>query len=267
MVKGVSKCLLGLGAMIFILAIYFKDACAWGSDGHRIVANIAEFNLEPKVFSKIRSEFNIKHLTNVAVWADDKKIKRARPIVLHYTNIAKSKRIYDQARDCPEKKCATEKVKEFISILKNKTFSWIKRFQALKFLVHLVADVHQPMHIGNAEDRGGNEIVLNIGEETTNLHALWDHFLLPPHKNNLRSLSRKLNNESLQEQKVKWMQGAVVDWTNESRALVLDFGYPVDFEFQRTVSKEYIKQGRKIVREQLCKAGIRLSYILNQIIK
>ncbi len=267
MLNEISKCFFGLGIIGFILTIYFKDACAWGSAGHRIVANIAELNLEPKVISKIRREFNIKHLSNVAVWADDKKIKRARPIVLHYTNIAESQRIYNQPRDCPEKNCVTEKIKDFISVLENKTFPWIKRFKALKFLVHLVADVHQPMHLGNAEDRGGNEIKLNMGEESINLHALWDHFLLPTHNNKLRDLARKLNNEIGQNQKEDWSQSTVVDWTNESRELVLDFAYQVKFNSQRTLSDEYIKQGRKIVKHQLSKAGIRLSHTLNQIIK
>jgi len=243
-----------------------QEVLAWGPAGHRIVGHIAEMNLDPQVLKTIQSDFNINHLANVANWADEIKRSKNKPDVLHYTNIAVNHRTYNQKRDCPRKRCVTEKIKEYENILIDSGYTRKTRKEAFKFLVHLVADVHQPMHLGNKKDRGGNEIPVNFGNKPTNLHRVWDHDLIFLNGKSQRQFARQLNGLIIPENKKQWLGGTVDDWSNESRVLVLDFGYTLQFSKGRELSQNYILEGRAIVEERLQRAGIRLAEMLNRLL-
>jgi len=238
---------------------------AWGPAGHRIVGIIAEMNLDPLVLKTIRKNFNINHLANVANWADDIKSSDHKPDVLHYTNIATGHRTYDQERDCPLKRCVTEKIKEYENILIETGGTRKSRKEAFKFLVHLVADVHQPMHLGNKKDRGGNDITVYFENKRTNLHRVWDHDLIFLNGKSYLRFARQLGRSITPKNKKQWAGGTPDDWSNESRALVLDYGYVLQFSGRRELSQNYIREGRIIVEKQLQRAGIRLAEMLNRL--
>lgn len=251
---------------VLLSAIPLQEGLAWGPVGHRVVGVIAEENLDPQVLKTIRTEFNINHLANVANWADEIKGADPRPDVLHYTNIAASHRTYKQERDCPQKRCVTEKIKEYEKILVDPALSLKTRKEAFKFLVHLVADIHQPMHLGNEKDRGGNEITVYFRNKRTNLHRVWDHDLIFLEGKSQLQFARMLNRSIASENKKQWIGGTPDDWSNESRALVLDFGYRLQFSDRRELSEGYIRGGQSIVEEQLQRAGIRLAEMLNRLL-
>ncbi len=253
--------------LVLLSAIPLQEGRAWGPAGHRIVGTIAEMNLDPRVLHAIRTEFNINHLANVANWADEIKRSDKKPDVLHYTNIAVNHRTYNQKRDCPRKRCVTEKIKKYESVLVDPGSSRKIRKEAFKFLVHLIADVHQPMHLGYEKDRGGNDIAVYFGSKPTNLHRIWDHDLVFLNGKTSRQFARRLNRSITPENKIQWSGGTPDDWSNESRALVLDVGYNLQFSRGRELSLDYIRHGRKIVEEQLQRAGIRLADRLNRLLK
>jgi nuclease S1 len=260
----VVRCLIGC---VLLSVLPLREGLAWGPAGHRIVGHIAEMNLDPQVLKTIQIKFNIKHLANVANWADAIKRRDNKPDVLHYTNIAVNHRTYNQKRDCPRKRCVTEKIKEYESILIDPGASRKTRKEAFKFLVHLVADVHQPMHLGYKKDRGGNDIAVYFGEKPTNLHKVWDHNLVFFKGKTQRQFASQLNQSITPENKKQWVGGTPDDWSNESRALVLDFGYLLQFSKGRELSLSYIREGREIVEERLQRAGIRLADRLNRLLK
>ncbi len=262
--KKVVRYLIGL---VLLSAIPLQESLAWGPAGHRIVGHIAEMNLDPEILKTIRKKFSINHLANVATWADTIKKNKHKPDVLHYTNIAANHRTYNQKRDCPRKRCVTEKIKEYESILMDPESPPKTRKEALKFLVHLVADVHQPMHLGYEKDRGGNEIAVYFRDKPTNLHRVWDHDLIFLKGKTQRQFARQLNRTITPENKAQWAGGTPDDWSNESRALVLDYGYPLQFSKGRELSLSYIREGRRIVEERLQRAGIRLAEMLNRLFK
>ena len=255
-----------IGCMLMAV-LPMREGLAWGPVGHRVVGYIAEINLDPQVLKTIRRNFNIKHLANVANWADEIKRSKYKPDVLHYTNIAASHRLYDQERDCPRKRCVTEKIKEYEGILIDPESSRKAKREAFKFLVHLVADVHQPMHLGNERDRGGNTITVYFENKRTNLHRVWDHDLIFLNGKSQLQFARHINRSITARNKKQWLGGTVDDWSNESRALVLDFGYVLQFSSRRELSLEYIREGRAIVDERLQRAGIRLAEMLNRLFK
>ena len=102
-----------LGWIVLISFMPVSHGLAWGPQGHRIVGVIAELHLEPEIRNRILREFNIKHLSNVANWADEIKRHRKATRSFHYTNIDRSSHRYKQSRDCPRKACVTEKIKQY----------------------------------------------------------------------------------------------------------------------------------------------------------
>ena len=250
---------------VLINFMLVPQGLAWGPQGHRIVGAIAEFHLEPEVRARILREFNIKHLDDVANWADEIKRHRKDTRSFHYTNIDGSSHRYNQSRDCPRKACVTEKIKEYAGRLQNQASPPGVRLEAFKFLVHLVGDVHQPMHLGNSKDRGGNDIRVLFQGKRTNLHAVWDHGLIDRNGKTLLQYARFLNRGVTPEQARRWIGGTPEDWTDESRALVLKHGYAISEGGRLT--PRYLEQGRRVVAEQLKKVGVRLADFLNRILQ
>ncbi len=238
---------------------------AWGPEGHIIAGWIADRHLLPRVQRKIRENFNIKSLADVAIWADEIRQERDQG-PWHYANIKKYEWTYHRNRDCPRGNCVVEKIREFAARLEDPKRSRAAKKEAVKYLTHLVADVHQPLHLGNREDRGGNTILLFFQGKETNLHALWDGDLLRFRGQSLLQYAENLNRRVTSEEVTRWTQSTVVDWANESRKLALTFAYVVDRNAVGRVwlSKGYIQRGREIIHRRLVQAGVRLAGLLNE---
>ncbi|MBC8282711.1 MAG: S1/P1 nuclease [Nitrospinae bacterium] len=250
--------------VITLLAINFGVAHGWGPQGHRVIGYVAEFNLVPQTKKIIAEEFNIKNLADVANWADKvrKKSKHEKP--WHYTNIKENEWTYVVLRDCPDKNCVTEKIKEFSRALERKETPLAKRKDALKYLVHFVGDIHEPLHLGNRKDRGGGKIRLDYLGRNVTLHYLWDGGLIDWEKESLLKYATHLNDKLVGSEKSKWLDAHVDDWANESRSLALKYAYPLGSD---GLSKVYIMRGRKILDQRMVQAGLRLAELLNRILK
>lgn len=160
-------------------------AMAWGALGHRLVALLAEENLDPQVRAEIfalLADEPDPSLAGIANWADELRgsdpdlgRKSAR---WHYVNIGEHDCQYVAERDCPGGNCVIEAIHAQTAILADRSRPKAERLQALKFVVHFVGDVHQPMHAGYAHDRGGNDYQVHYHGKGSNLHSLWDSGLL-----------------------------------------------------------------------------------------
>lgn len=223
--------------------------------------------LLPSVLRKIQGDFNIKNLADVANWADEvKDARRQKP--WHYANVEISSDSYERGRDCPDGQCVIEKIPIFESVLKDGSVSLQERREALKYLVHLTADAHQPLHLGNREDRGGNEIRVRFEGRQTNLHALWDGEMISFEKfRSLPEYARALNGTIGDGDASAWPLSGTADWANESRRLALDFAYLVQVSDSGELAPDYVSEGRRIVETQLLKAGVRLAELLNRSLK
>ncbi len=100
----------------------------------------------------------------------------------HYVNIAEDNCHYEAPKHCKNGNCIVEALKAQSAILGDRSLTDGERLQALKFVVHLVGDIHQPMHAGYAHDKGGNDFQLQFGNRGTNLHSLWDSGMLNTRK-------------------------------------------------------------------------------------
>lgn len=250
----------------FALGIFFvKNGIAWGAQPHEIIGEISHSFLFSKVRKKIRSEFNIKYFASIANWADRVK-KDKNENRWHYTNIPKGELVYDRLRDCPDGECVTEKIGDFVRGFREQGYSQREKQDALKYLVHFVADIHQPLHAGNLEDRGGNDIPVRFHDERTNLHALWDHGLFPKADRSSAMYAKLLACKPESGDEFTLPDIPVVKWTNESRRLAVEHAYALALSEVGQVSPEYVRASREIMDRQMCRAGIRLANLINQLL-
>ena len=147
--------------------------------------------------------------------------------------------------------------------VQNKTLSKDDRAFYLKLLVHFIGDLHQPLHTGRSEDKGGNDIQVRWFNEGSNLHRVWDSEMIDFYKMSYSELSS--NREDLTKTQIKqWQAGTVLDWANESRALVQTV-YKTANSGDK-LGYEYMYENFPLVRTQLHKSGLRLAKVLNDIL-
>ena len=176
-------------------------AMAWGAPGHRLVGELAQRHLRPQTRAQVDALLAGEPeptLAGVSTWADG--LRYADPDRFHatarwhYVDIADASCRYDPARDCPDGACVVGAIQAQRAILADAGQTMPARRDALKFLVHLVADVHQPLHAGGHGDKGGNRFQVSLrtdhvpppslrgryvdGVLGTNLHAIWDYDVL-----------------------------------------------------------------------------------------
>lgn len=234
---------------------------SWGPIGHRVVGQIAENHLTKKARRNIQKVLGHERLAMVSTWMDfvrsDPSYRYMSP--WHYVNVPDGK-TYDDTTPA-EGGDALEAIERLTRELKTKQFAQGDEATALKCLVHLVGDIHQPLHVGRADDRGGNDVKLKWFGEETNLHRLWDSHLIDHQQLSYTEFTNAIDHAS-KEQVRQWQADDIHVWVQESmsyREAVYDLpedGY---------VSWDYNFHHIATVRLRLLQAGIRLAGILNDI--
>ena len=157
------------------------DLFAWGRDGHAIIAQIAEARLTPQAKAGVEELLGKRTMSSVASWADTIRKDREETSPWHYVNIPYEMRGYDPARDGKNGENVIDKIVDFANVLNDRKRPEAEREEALKFLIHFVGDLHQPLHCSERnEDRGGNFRLVFFLEkpEAISLHRAWDSEIL-----------------------------------------------------------------------------------------
>jgi hypothetical protein len=258
--------------VIFLaLTVIPPKALAWGYEGHRIIAEIAEQFLEPQTAHQVRELLaleNVTTLADVSTWADEIRLQRRETAPWHYVNIpitlpTGEPATYDASRDCPKDACVVSKIEQFERELKNRQLPERQRLEALKYIVHFVGDAHQPLHVSNNHDRGGNDDPVIFLGLPTNLHAVWDSAIIAPAvKGNERAYALQLVQNITQEQRQRWSEGGVISWVNEGHEIAARVIYG-ELPYTGQLPDDYETKALPIVNEQLQRAGVRLAAILN----
>ncbi|HUK46758.1 MAG TPA: S1/P1 nuclease [Terriglobales bacterium] len=264
-------------AFFLFLAAIAPQSFAWGPEGHRIVADIAESRLSPEARIKIRQLLGNDDLAAISTWADQVKGERPETFGWHFVDIPANASGFSEARDCyhPEPKypsslndhdnCVVDRITKFKNILADKNAPKEQRVEALKFLVHFVGDVHQPLHaIGEA--RGGNDIHVvefgstECGKYPCNLHFAWDIGLIEHTGLTEVQYVARINELIAGEKMTADWLGTPETWANESfrvaKQIWLKNGGAVD--------ERYYEADIAIVNARLELAGMRLAAMLNQ---
>ncbi len=248
---------------VFLLLILFQgsQALSWGLTGHRVVGEIAQHHLSKKARKAIRQILGHESLADVANYLDfiksDSTYDYLKP--WHYVTIPDGQ-TYATASKAPEGDVISG-IRYFTGRLKSDTLTLAEKQFALKALVHLVGDIHQPLHVGNGQDRGGNDVKVKYFWQNSNLHRVWDSGMIDSQKLSYTEWARKLDHtdKALLE---KWQASDVEDWAAESMALRSSvYDLPASGNLSYRYNYDHLHQ----VELRLHQAGIRLAGLLNEI--
>ena len=260
-----------LVAAFVVLVASNVNALAWGYEGHRIIAEIAEQFLEPETAHHVRDLLAIENrttLAEVSTWADEIRPQHPETRRWHFVSIpihpnAGEPSGYDSARDCPQDECVVAKIEEFERVLADPQASQRQRLEALKYVVHFIGDVHQPLHAANNDDRGGNDVAVTFMGHQTNLHAVWNSAIIGPAvKGDERAYALRLAGDITLAQSQQWSAGSAVSWANESYSIAVNMIYG-QLPHSGTLPDSYETEALPIVNQQLSRAGVRLAVVLN----
>ncbi len=239
---------------------------AWGEDGHRIVGEIAWHHLEPEVANEVKLLLQTTaepNLAEAATWADrirsNDQYDWAAP--LHYINLPRQwDGHYEEARDCPANGCIIKAIAKFQQVLGDRNRNKKDRAQALLFIVHFIGDLHQPMHTGLYEDKGGNEYAVQFFDIDTNLHALWDVHLLSRLTSDWKTYAEQQIGKITAEQRQQWQSTGATLWARESHQLAHSLAYTTETQ----LGEQYFLDSRSTLAMRLQQGGVRLAAVLNK---
>lgn len=272
-----------VGAPLLLAVGAAAPARAWGPDGHVIVARIAEKHLSAKARKGLAPLLDGRDLADIASWADDWRDGHPETAGWHFVDIPLSAAAYDPTRDCPQSNCAVAALIAQVGVLRDATAAIDLRKRALRFIVHLAGDLHQPLHAATDDsapggtDRGGNNVKarLAVGEggefpyhssATGNLHAVWDADLIDAVHRQQEAYVAALG--KLPDTVAHMQAGTPIDWANETHRLAHDVAYSnlpaADANGVRPLGDAYAAQCRPTVEKQLQRAGVRLARLLNE---
>lgn len=255
---------------LYGLLLVVAPARAWGPDGHRIVGQLAEQALTPAARTQVQDLLAAEPeptLAGVSNWADDIRKDEAWRYTgpWHYLNVPDLGCDYQPPRDCPDGNCVIGAIAAQTRVLADRAQPRQKRVEALKFVVHFVGDVHQPLHAGLRADRGGNDFQIAYRGEGWNLHSTWDSLILREplqHDGGWQRMSARLARVKRDRAAAPTRGDDAREWAMESCALIdAQHLYPT----RHTLRSDYLDQHRPLAEQRLRVAGARLAALLNTV--
>jgi nuclease S1 len=271
-----------LPCLLFLLS---APAFAWSELGHRLVGDLAAQRLTPKARAEVKSLLageDKPSLGGIASWADalrnsdPERFRATTP--WHYLNAAGGGCAFLLERDCPGGSCVVGAIEAQRAVLADHGQTSLARREALKFLVHFVGDVHQPLHAGSREDAGGNRFQISLrtdiepeayarrsyvnGVMGTNLHSIWDYYILA----DARLTPAKYRDRLLASlpRSARAPIGTPLEWARESCAISQrDDFYPQ----VHTMTRDYLAKMRPMAEQRVVLAASRLAALLNETLK
>lgn len=271
--------------LMFALTLLSANAFAWGPTGHRVVGQVAERHLTVDVHYKIFQMLGGQSLARVANWPDEIKSEPqtySHTYNWHYTDWADEMHNHDESNSSGK---LITSLREQIAVLKDPAAAQEKKVFAIKFITHLIGDLHQPLHVGNGVDRGGNYCKVVFQGQQMNLHALWDEGMIDFTKLSFTELAQFVSQGRSTDNIAAWKKGDLLDWAQESKSLRNEV-YPdeVHRSSEPTAMKQYCKKEATseeipkigyeysykfvpVMEQRLFQAGIRLAAVLNDALK
>lgn len=245
-----------------------SPALAWGKTGHRVVAALADAQLSGLARAHVRELLGVESLDEAATWPDDMRSapgqfwqKTATP--WHYVTL--NGIVYDHA---PPEGDALDALNRYRATLRDPNATLVDKQLALRFIVHLVGDLHQPLHVGKCCDKGGNEVKVKWFGRDLNLHSVWDSALVDEEQLSFTEMAAKLQRHTSNADVKAWWDINPRDWISES-AQLRETVYPEpnrkDPEAPPELSYGYVYKYTPLMEQRLKQAGVRLAAYLNDI--
>ena len=245
--------------MVMVLA--GSQAFAWGQLGHYLIGLMAEKQMKRSTLKKVEKILYPMSLGRSGTWMDEIRSDRAYDYATTWHYLTSKNGEYDpeiqeQGGDAFE---AIQRLKEE---LKKGGLDPKTEAEKLKMLIHMVEDIHQPLHVGTGEDRGGNDVKIEFFGQPTNLHALWDSGMIERQGMSYTEIGEELYRRLTPEMKAKYRSASMEDWLKEAvsfRPMV--YNLPEN----KRISYQYMYENYSIAEERLIAASVRLAQILEEI--
>ncbi len=245
---------------LFVLLLISTSSFGWGATGHRATGWIARQYLGKKANKTVERLLKGQSLDMASTWMDEIKSDSTFDYMSdwHWVTIPFGQN-YDQTTKNPNGDII-QTLERIIAELKSKKLSEAEQAQHIRILIHLIGDIHQPLHVGGKDDRGGNNVKVMWFRSDSNLHRVWDSDMIDDTKLSYTELGQSLYKPTEAERKA-WQKTSVRDWANESQSYekqVYDIG-------NSRLGYRYSYLYLPTVRHRLLQAGVRIAGILNEI--
>jgi hypothetical protein len=246
-------------------------AFAWGRLGHRVVSRLAERHLTPQAKAAI-AELLVpgESLADASLWADENRGRLPKTAPWHYVDVPLDEPKYDRKWSADDSKhgCVVDKINEFRLVIKDKTKSIEDRGFALRFLIHCIEDMHQPCHVGDNGDKGGNQTQVRWFDKGSNMHRVWDSGIIERAGDSEDFWLADLAEFDTEQNRKAWMGGTVEEWATEAllaaRVAYQDPRTGKRIKSGTKLGEEYQEKNLPVVRRRLAQAGLRLAWVLNE---
>lgn len=248
---------------LVLLVSFTSQADDWGKTGHRATGAIAEQYLNRKARKAIAQLLDGESLALVSTFADDIKSDAQYKVYgpQHYVNIPFDK-TYD-THPKSEKGDIIQGIDNAITILKSTTATKEEKAFQLRMLVHFIGDLHQPLHTGLAEDKGGNDFQVRWYKDGTNLHRVWDTEMIDSYGMSYSELAMNMPQLNKKE-RMAMASGTHRDWLEDSRDVVKDIY--ANTSVGDKLGYRYMYDYFDVLKGQLQKGGVRLAALLNEVL-
>ena len=258
--------LFSVAVVVVLLCCYSMPAFAWGPAGHKIVAMIAEQKIRPQTRTRIKQILgNNVTLESVAIYADAVRDRFPHTYNNHFVDIPKDNNAYDPSHDCPvdpEKgDCVLAALERFRAEAVNPNETIGRRRFALKFIVHLIGDMHQPLHCSDNNDRGGNDVLVKWFGADSNLHKVWDSKIIENAELSNEDFVETLLLDVTPQEINDYKKGNLLRWALEAHTIARTNAY--NLPANNELGDDYYDQNWAVVDRQLLRGGLRLARVLD----
>lgn len=247
-------------AIVLVIGIH-TQSMAWGGIGHYVIGKLAEWQMKSATVERVETILMQESISGVGVWMDNIRSDKS----YNYTNTWHWVTTVDGEYDPAIQEEAGDAYEAFLRIkenLKSGKLTAEEERDQLRMLIHIVGDLHQPFHVGQPGDRGGNDVKVSFFNKETNIHAIWDSDLIAGKNMSYTEIATELQkriNPSLID---RYMQTTPADWLREAAAIRPDM---YDIPANGRIGYEYIYKHYHHTEERLIAAGIRLAQALEEI--
>jgi hypothetical protein len=257
-----------VGVLLALTAIFLPPtaAHAWSADGHKVACAIAWDELTSTARGGVKIILGIDtkdQFVEDCIWADTFALDNPEIAPWHFVPVPLRRKTIDIERDCSDpKSCAITQIERNIALVRDGPTN-LDKSNPLKFLIHLVADLHQPLHVAHQDDEFGVNVSATFMGKRSNLHAVWDTEILNEHGVQWKELGTQLREDTSRSKRSEWMMSTPLDWARESLEISLSNSTGYSRFTSVVLGRSYFEGNVDIALERLSMAGIRLGHILN----
>ncbi|MBS9525501.1 S1/P1 nuclease [Litoribacter alkaliphilus] len=247
---------------LFLLVCFVTQSFGWGQNGHRVVGQLAEWHLNKKARKNIEAILRHESIPMVANWMDEIRSDNAydHTATWHWVTIPDGESYDREMQEAAGD--AFQMLNNIIAKLKGGDLSEKEEREYLKMLIHIVGDLHQPLHVGRGDDKGGNDVRVFYFNQETNLHSVWDTKMIEGQNLSFTEIATHLNKRADAETVKRYQKASLEDWLTEAMEL-----RPMVYDLpdNKRLSYQYNYKYYHHVEERLLAAGLRLAGLLNEI--